>query len=136
MAAVDIVISGKYKLEKLIGEGAFGKIYAGILFCLLLARCLETNQELAVKLVCRMLISQESIARKRSQLLPEGKIYKLLQGNTGIPRLYWLGTEGEYRAMVMELLGPSLENLLHMCNNKLSLPTMLAIAEQTVVSSE
>ena len=30
MVTKDTIVGGKYKIEKLIGEGAFGKIYLGI----------------------------------------------------------------------------------------------------------
>ena len=71
---------------------------------------------------------------KRSQLLYEAKVYQILQGGTGIPKLYWHGTEGDCNIMAMELLGPSLDDLLSLCDGKFTLPTVLAIAEQMVYS--
>jgi hypothetical protein len=35
----------------------------------------------------------------------ENKLYKLLKGGTGIPDTYWYGVEGDYKCLVMELLG-------------------------------
>lgn len=32
MVSKECVIAGKYKIDKLIGEGAFGKIFSGILY--------------------------------------------------------------------------------------------------------
>lgn len=52
----------------------------------------------------------------------------------GIPSIKWCGAEGDYNVMVMELLGPSLEDLFNFCSRKFSLKTVLLLADQMVSS--
>ncbi len=44
----------------------------------------------------------------------------------------WFGVEGDYSVMVMDLLGPSLEDLFNYCGRKLTLKTSILITEQLV----
>jgi len=112
--ALDIRIAGRYKLGRKIGSGSFGDIYLGT--------HIQTGEEVGIKL--------ESVRTKHPQLLYESKLYKILQGGTGIPSIRWFGIEGDYNVMVLDLLGPSLEDLFNFCNRKFSLKTVLMLADQ------
>ncbi|PIK48072.1 putative casein kinase I isoform alpha isoform X3 [Apostichopus japonicus] len=80
--------------------------------------------EVAVKL--------ESLKAKHPQLLYESKLYRILQGGTGIPHIKWYGNENDYSVLVMDLLGPSLEDLFNFCNRRFSAKTVLMLADQMI----
>jgi len=50
----------------------------------------------------------------------------------GIPSIRWSGVDGEDNVLVMDLLGPSLEDLFVYCGRKFSLKTVLMLADQMV----
>ena len=54
----------------------------------------------------------------------------------GVPHLKWFGVEGEYSCMVIDLLGPSLEDLFNYCTRKFTLKSVLMLADQLVSTSE
>jgi len=59
-------------------------------------------------------------------------LYQTSAGTGIIPHLKWFGVEGEYNVMVIDVLGPSLEDLFNYCNKKFSLKTVLMLAGQMV----
>lgn len=73
---------------------------------------------------------KETVKAKHPQLLYEAKLLRLFQGGEGIPILYWFGEEGDFRIMVTDLLGPSLEDLFNYSKRKFTLKTVLMLAEQ------
>ena len=40
------------------------------------------------------------------------QVFRHLRGGQGIPEILWVGTEGDSNVMIMDLLGPSLEDLV------------------------
>jgi len=113
---MELRVGGKYVLGRKLGSGSFGDIYLG--------RNRQTDEEVAIKL--------ESVKSKHPQLLYESKLYRILAGGVGIPNVLWYGVEGEYNAMVMDLLGPSLEDLFNFCSRKFSLKSVLMCADQMI----
>ncbi|VAI47091.1 unnamed protein product [Triticum turgidum subsp. durum] len=114
------VIGGKFKLGRKIGSGSFGELYLGV--------NIQSSEEVAIKL--------ESVKSRHPQLHYESKLYMLLQGGMGIPHLKWFGVDGEYNVMVIDLLGPSLEDLFNYCNRKFTLKTVLLLADQMIARVE
>ncbi len=45
-------------------------------------------------------------------------------------RCRWYGTEREYNVLVMDLLGPSLEDLFNFCSRRFTMKTVLMLADQ------
>jgi casein kinase 1/casein kinase 1 epsilon len=118
---MELKINKTFKLIRKLGSGAFGEIFLGV--------NLKTNEEVAIKL--------EHTNTKHPQLFYEAKLYQyLLQDNSvsdkGIPHVYYCATEGDYNIMVMDLLGPSLEDLFNICNRSMGLKTVLMIADQMI----
>ncbi|XP_063433700.1 casein kinase I isoform X4 [Mytilus trossulus] len=107
-------VGGKYRLVRKIGSGSFGDIY--------LAINIANGEEVAVKL--------ESQKARHPQLIYESKLYKILQGGVGIPHIRWWGQEREYNVLVMDLLGPSIEDLFNFCSRKFTMKTVLMLADQ------
>jgi len=50
----------------------------------------------------------------------------------GIPTIYWFGQECGFNVLVMELLGPSLEEVFDKCGRKFSTGTVCMLAIEMV----
>ncbi|KAL8698072.1 MAG: hypothetical protein Q9224_002017 [Gallowayella concinna] len=85
---------------------------------------IQTGEEVAIKL--------EHVTIDPSFLESEFEAYRSLAGGPGIPRVYAFEWECEYRAMIFDLLGPSLEALFNFCGRKFSLKTVLMLVDQLV----
>jgi serine/threonine protein kinase len=50
--------------------------------------------------------------------------------SVGVPKMYYFGKEGDYNVLVMDMLGPSLEDLFEYCRRKFTLKTVLMLVIQ------
>eukprot|EP01063_Lacrimia_lanifica_P026814 TRINITY_DN3672_c0_g1_i1.p1 TRINITY_DN3672_c0_g1~~TRINITY_DN3672_c0_g1_i1.p1 ORF type:complete len:472 (+),score=138.38 TRINITY_DN3672_c0_g1_i1:159-1574(+) len=125
---IDIRVGGKFRVLEKLGEGGFGEIYKGI--------NILNGDLVAIKLEC--------VTNCRTQhLIPEARLYKMLgpdgpRGSPcsceyfGVPRVHWYGLEGDYHVMVIDMLGPSLEDVFVLCNHRFSLKTIIQLGIQMV----
>lgn len=109
----DFCIGGRYRLKKKVGSGSFGDIF--------LATDTQTGEDVAIK--------RESKKLKQPQLRYEAKAYKALHGGAGIPNFRSYHVEADYNMMVLDLLGPSLEDLFERCSRVFTLKTVLMLAD-------
>lgn len=120
MNIIEIRVAGRFKICGRIGTGSFCEIYQGI--------NVHSGAEVAIKF--------EDTKSKYPQLLYEAKILQNLQGGSCIPTIHWCGPENEFNVLVIDLLGPNLEELFNKCNRKFSLKTVLMIADQLLTDIE
>lgn len=114
MDMLEVRVGEHYRVGRNIGHGSFGEIHVGT--------DLKTNEEVAIKI--------ESSNTKHPQLHLEAKLLQQLSSGVGIPKVRYSGNERGFNVMVMDLLGPSLEDLFNFCNRKFTLKTVLLLAEQ------
>lgn len=110
-----------YILCEEIGSGSFGEVY--------LAEHPD-GHEVAVKV--------EDI-KQNNRMKNEYKIYKYLRDHNftqGLPRVYDFIRTVDYNVMVMELLGPNLEEIFDDHSNKFTLATVFQLAIQILTLLE
>mmetsp|Transcript_35339 Transcript_35339/g.57183 ORF Transcript_35339/g.57183 Transcript_35339/m.57183 type:complete len:581 (+) Transcript_35339:112-1854(+) len=115
----DVILKGRYKLARKIGQGAFGEIYV--------SQDLKTNENVAIKL--------EKGDSKRNVLRAEVNILRKLQGCSFFCRYNHCGTERindvEFNFLVMELLGENLSEIRkRQTDNKFSIHTTARLGAQ------
>ena len=126
-------IADNFVLLSLAGKGAFGEIY--------LSYSLRDDLEVAIK-------KEQKRFHKPSQLLTEAKIYQTLlninpnddlsgvkgliqQEVQGVPKFYGVGELPNSYYLIIEFLGPNLNDLLTYCKTKcFSIPCVCLIAIQ------
>jgi len=59
-------------------------------------------------------------------------VYQALKSAVGVPSIHWYGIEHGCNILVMDLLGPSLEDLLTFCRHRFSMKTVLMLADQMI----
>jgi len=110
------VVANRYRLGKLLGSGSYSDVH--------FATDKVTGDGVAVKLEWKR-------AEKTNKLLGEVDFYEDVQNVVGIPRVHWSGSKGEYNIMVLDLLGPSLDNYFKK-RKRFSLKTVVMLGRQMI----
>lgn len=129
---IPTVIKHRWQIQSPLSSGSFGYIYQG--------KNLLTHEQVAIKF--------EPKSSAHPQLARESRIYRSIEG-LGMPKMYWYANElhfffflvlhvlfirygsvNDYHAMILEMLGPSIEDLFHYCQRQFTIKTVLLLAEQ------
>ncbi|KAM3329536.1 hypothetical protein ACQJBY_026532 [Aegilops geniculata] len=129
---MDRIVGRKFKLGRKIGSGSFGVIY--------LATDMDTYEIVAVKIVSPV----SPVSSQPCPVLPcfilQFSIGLLLSSwlkwRGGIANVKWCGVDGEENVLIIDLLGPSLEDLFVYCGRKFTLKTVLMLADQMLTRIE
>ncbi|VEL16403.1 unnamed protein product [Protopolystoma xenopodis] len=116
----EFIVNKEWKLIKKIGAGSFGEIFMAV--------HKKTREPVAIK----MELYKPGVP---IQLQTECQLLRVLNNSPGITKLFWFGRDGVqnlYTALVMEYLGPSLEDLHVYCDCKFSIKTVAMIADQMI----
>lgn len=110
------IVGNHYRVGKKIGEGSFGVVFEGTKML--------SNIPVAIKF--------EPRKSDAPQLRDEFRSYRTLNGTPGVPQVHHFGQEGLHNVLVIDLLGPNLEDLFDMCGRKFTVKTVCMAAKQMV----
>ena len=109
----------RFTIIKELGSGAFCTVYLGY--------DIIQKKNVAIK------IEKKDVIKKKSRLSYEHELYTLFTYPCkGISEIIWYGKNNNIDILIMEHLGPSLNDLFIFCDNKFSLKTTCLIAIQTL----
>lgn len=118
------VNDGEFEVIKRLGAGCFGEVWRG--------RNSKTQEEVAMKF-------ESHDSKSAPQLFREAEVIKSLREGYSVPgtpqgivESFYIGEEGAFNCMVMEILGKSLEDEVQACKGKLTAQTTTLIAEQVI----
>ena len=96
----EVKVAGVYKICSKLGKGSFGEVYQGI--------NIKKQNDVAIKM--------EKLKLFQPMLEYEAKLYSKLQGQPGFATVHWYGVEGDFKVLVIDMLGPSLNDLFDFCD--------------------
>ncbi|KAJ8468816.1 hypothetical protein ONZ51_g9387 [Trametes cubensis] len=116
-------VCGIYQVDYMLSSGSSGT--------LMHAFSILDGTEVALKL--QLLPREPPVPEKPLQLEYETAVYKLIPDDTvGFPRVLWSGKDGNCQVLILEKLGPTLDQLRRICRGRFSLRTICMLADQMV----
>ncbi len=103
-----------YKIVKKLGSGSFGTVYKAQD---------KDGKFYAIKVESK---------KQANRLDHEKAIYDNLGTSVGFPQIYDIIKDRKHNTVIMDYLGPSLEDLFDFCGNKFSIKTVLMIGIQVL----
>lgn len=121
------VVGIHYAVGAKIGEGSFGVIFEG-------ENILSGGREdeFGKRSTAPVAIKFEPRKSDAPQLRDEFRAYRILNNCRGIPHAYYFGQEGMHNVLILDLLGPSLEDLFEWCGRRFSIKTTCLVAKQMI----
>ncbi|KAF8120120.1 casein kinase I isoform delta-B-like protein [Boletus edulis] len=110
---VPVRVDGRFRIKERLGSGAYADVYR--------ATNIFTQKSYAIKL--ELSLDGESSVEREYQIL------KQLEHSEGIPKAHWFGREASYEGLVLDLLGPSLHDLIRK-HKRFHIHTIAHLAEQ------
>lgn len=110
------VINNQFIIGRKLGEGSYGTLRLG--------KNGDTKEHVAIKF--------ERMDHETPTLLLEFQFYKAVKGAPNFPSIYYFGKHQQYNVLIMELLGPSLENLFTQRNHSFTEKTIINIMIQLI----
>ncbi|XP_030374277.1 casein kinase I-like [Scaptodrosophila lebanonensis] len=114
------IVANKYRVIRNIGKGAFGGVYLG--------ECIKNGDEVAIKF--------ENANAPGSHLDQEARLYRCLNGDAGFPRMRDFVQDTKNKMLVIDLLGPSLEDLFNYCKRHFTVQTVVMLTIQMICRLE
>ncbi|KAG1474276.1 hypothetical protein G6F56_000455 [Rhizopus delemar] len=115
----DVIIADQWIVLGRIGEGSFGEVFE--------AEDIDTGRKYAVK--------REPKKMRNPQIKHEHIIYDVLAGAAGIPQCHWYGQHDDFDCIVIDLLGPNV-NQLKEFTTKLPMEVVIDFGCQMVTMME
>lgn len=113
------VIADRYIVTSKIGSGSFGEVFE--------CESMKTHERYAAKV--------EPVRSRVPQLAFEAKIYRIMSNCVNVPKVHVFVNGKPENALVMDLLGKSLEDI-HLLRNSFSLKSVLMIIDQMLTTME
>ncbi|CAI4228616.1 unnamed protein product [Auanema sp. JU1783] len=128
---IGLLINGRYRVVQKINVGSYGAIYTALILS-------DPGQGLVA-------VKFETASVEDSHLHYEHEVYKVCHDGPrskkckvteGFAKVHWIGEEYRHKIMVMELLGPSLENLFTYCSSRFKKETIYELGMQMIARVE